>query len=102
MERASQRRERAVRPTAAGGSWAHSADRQCFFQDIADRELLLPRSGEGSQQDRSPGGAWRLAIKRPRCRDCEPLGYLVLLLRSSANVGSGVSGGRCGLTTSLN
>ena len=30
------------------------------------------------------------------------VGYLVLLLCTSANLGSGVSGGRCGLTTSLN
>ena len=32
----------------------------------------------------------------------ESLYYLVLLLCTSANLGSGVSGGRCGLTTSLN
>ena len=32
----------------------------------------------------------------------EPFCYLVLLLCSSANLGSGVSGGRCGLTISLN
>lgn len=32
----------------------------------------------------------------------EAMCYFVLLLRSSVNLGSGVSGGRCGLTTTLN
>jgi len=44
----------------------------------------------------------RLGVKRPSRRVREPLCYLVLLLCNSANLGSGVSGGRCGLTTSLN
>lgn len=57
------------------------------------------RAGEDGKADRTPG---RLGFKRPSRPVSEPFDYLVLLLRSSANLGSGVSGGRCGLTTSLN
>ena len=41
-------------------------------------------------------------IRFTRLRADELFYGLVLLKRSSANLGSGVSGGRCGLTTSLN
>ena len=44
----------------------------------------------------------RFEFTRPIREMSELFDYLVLLLCSSANLGSGVSGGRCGLTTSLN
>jgi hypothetical protein len=39
---------------------------------------------------------------RASCVAADPRSYLTLLLCISANLGSGVSGGRCGLMTLLN
>jgi hypothetical protein len=57
---------------------------------------------ESGRQPGQPNEPPTARFKRPSRRMREPFDYLVLLLCSSANLGSGVSGGRCGLTTSLN
>ena len=59
------------------------------------RRILLAESAA----NRTPGGSGSDA---QAAGVVESLYCLMLLLCTSANLGSGVSGGRCGLTTSLN
>jgi hypothetical protein len=67
--------------------------------DCGPREMHIARDVKWRSGQPTPR---RLGVKRPSLRVSDPFCYLVLLLCSSENLGSGVSGGRFGLTTSLN